>query len=113
MIRFFIVFILEFPIVSHAEEAVPNWLTKEKLVLIEKIGINPQSDVSVKGNYRYGYVAKKELTLNGYSCPVGTLVDVSRSIIHIRASKEKPCFDMSKKTFENLKLNPDSSVTPI
>lgn len=91
----------------------PSWITKEKLAVIEKIGIQPQRDLKTKGNYRYGYVAASELKLTGYSCPPFTLVEVSRNIILVRAKDSTPCHDESNRPFKTLKVGMDGSVTPL
>jgi hypothetical protein len=80
---------------------------------LRKIGIDPTGDLEVKENYNWRYRAKNNLDVDVYSCPIGSVVLVSRTIILIIAPKETPCNGSKGGNFGSLKLLPNGSAQPL
>ena len=99
---------------THADDPRPGWITDEQLAALRKIGNDPTGDIEVKGNYSWRYRAKKNLDIDVYSCPIGSVVLVSRTIILIIAPKETPCNGLKGGiNFSSLKLLPNGSAEPL
>ena len=97
---------------SRAEEPRPDWISDEKLALIERIGIDPAADLAVKGNYHWKWRAHRELAIAGYRCPSGSEVMVSRSIVLVHAF-DRPCTGPDREPVTDLKIYPDGTAEPI
>jgi len=96
-----------------AEDPRPVWITDEQLAALRKIGIDPTGDLEVKANYNWRYRANNNLDVDVYSCPIGSIVLVSRTIILIIAPKETPCNGSKGGNFGSLKLLPNGSAQPL
>ena len=65
---------------AYADDLIPSWVTKEKLAGLKTIGIDTESDLQAKGNYHWRFRARKASAINVYSCPIGSIVAISRTI---------------------------------
>jgi len=98
---------------AQAEDKRPDWITDEKLARLKDAGIEPATDVEAKGNYHWRYRARNKLVAGGYSCPIGSSVDISRNIVLILAPEGAPCTSVNKGAFDALKLLPNGSAEPL
>lgn len=101
-----------FPSSAWADVARPEWITGEMISVLRKIGIDPEHDVEIKGNYRWEYVAKQNMAIGNYICPAGTAVDISKNLMLAHAHEETPCVGKTGGTFGFLKLSADGSAEP-
>lgn len=100
-------------VMAFAQESNPIWITKEKTAMLKKIGIDPNADVKIKGNYRWEYKSQVKLIVGIYSCPAGTMVDISRSIFLVKAEPGKPCANSKGTNHLMLKVLPNGAVEPM
>jgi hypothetical protein len=98
---------------GFAQEAAAPWITEEKLAAVKAIGIDPAKDLEAKGNYHWRYRASRPLTVSGYSCPIGSMVGISRNIMLIMPPKDAPCRDAKGENVRALKLLSDGSAEAI
>ena len=91
----------------------PTWVTKSDLALLSKMGIDAAKDVEVKGNYRWRWRAKRELSISTYTCPVGSAVDVSGTTTLVIAPAGSFCRAGQGTHTNILKLLPDGSAKPL
>jgi hypothetical protein len=99
------------PVVYAAD--LPEWVSKERLAVVEKMGIDTKSDLQTKGNYHVGFEAKKEIHIGGYVCPAGSVVDVSRNIILVRPPDAKWCAGATGTRVQFLKVEKDGTAAPL
>jgi hypothetical protein len=95
---------------SFAQEAAAPWITDEKLAAIRAIGIDPVKDLEAKGNYHWRYRASRPLTVSGYSCPIGSMVGISRNIMLIMPPQNTACRDAKGGDVRALKLLPNGAA---
>jgi hypothetical protein len=103
------------PLLPHpaqADDQRPMWITDEKLAALLEIGIDPATDLEMKGYYHWRYRAKNKLSIDSYSCPIGSTVDISRNIVIIIPPKETPCVGLKGGDFGALKLLPSGLAEP-
>jgi hypothetical protein len=84
---------------GFAQEAAAPWMTEEKLAAVRAIGIDLQKDLEAKGNYHWRYKASRPLIVGGYSCPVGSMVAISRNIMLVLAPEHAACRDAKGEMF--------------
>lgn len=77
------------------------------------MGVDPAADVEVKGNYHWRWRARRVLSIGGYLCPIGSAVDISRSITLISPPVNGPCKGSKRKAATALKILPDGSAEPL
>ncbi len=97
----------------YADDQAPSWITKEKLAGLKTIGIDPANDIEAKGNYHWRYRAQKTVAVDVYSCPIGSTVDLSRTIDVIISPEGVPCSSAKGGNFRFLKLLPNGSAEPM
>jgi hypothetical protein len=95
---------------GYSQEAAAPLITEEKLAAVRAIGINPEKDIEAKGNYHWRYKASKPLTVGGYSCPPGSTVGVSRSIMLVLPPEGAACRSSKGEDVRALKLLPNGSA---
>jgi hypothetical protein len=96
---------------AHAQER-PAWITDQQIALLRQLGVDPIADVVTRGTYHWTWQVNRRLAVGAYHCPVGSNIDISRSIMVVRAPKDSPCGGSSG--FERvLKLSPDGSAEPL
>jgi hypothetical protein len=105
--------LLSLPQPIHAEDERPSWITDVELAKLKTIGIEPTTDLEVKGNYHWRYRSKNKLAVDVYSCPIGSTVDISRHITLIIAPAEAPCSGVKGDHFGALKLLTNGSAEPL
>jgi hypothetical protein len=98
---------------THADDLMPSWVTKEKLAGLKTIGIDPESDLQAKGNYHWRFRARKALTIGAYSCPIGSIVAISRTIDLVTPAEGSSCSSATGDGLRALKLLPDGSAEPM
>ena len=96
-----------------AEEPEPGWITAEKLAALKGIGIDPTNDLEAKGNYHWRYRARRPLAIDVYSCPIGSMVTLSRNIFLIVPPEKAACSNSKGGDVRALKLLPNGSAEPI
>jgi hypothetical protein len=80
---------------------------------LKTIGIDPEGDLQANGNYHWRFRAKKALAINVYSCPVGSIVAISRTIDLVIPPEDTSCSSAKGDSFRALKLLPDASAEPM
>jgi hypothetical protein len=105
--------LLLIPRPTYAEEQRPSWITDEHLELLKRLGIDSASDLETKGNYHWKWRSTQALSIDGYHCPSGSTVSVSRSIVLINSPNGTPCSDAKGHRTGFLKILPDGSAEPI
>jgi len=99
--------------VRSAPPERPLWLTDAALTQLRSIGIAPESDLAVRGNYHWRWVSRRILVVDHFHCPAGSSVDVSRSITVIGAPPGSVCRDARGPEAAFLKLHSDGSAEPL
>ncbi|MEH2623689.1 hypothetical protein V1292_001744 [Bradyrhizobium sp. AZCC 1719] len=95
---------------GFAQEVAVPWMTEEKLAAVRAIGIDPEKDIEAKGNYHWRYKAHRPLTVGGYSCPVGTMVGISRNIMLVLPPEHAACRDAKGGDVRALRLLPNGAA---
>jgi hypothetical protein len=98
---------------TYADDLTPSWVTNEKLEQLKTIGIDPESDLQVKGNYHWRFRTRKAVTIDAYSCPTGSIVAISRTIDLITPPEGSSCSGAKGDSFRALKLLPGGSAEPM
>jgi hypothetical protein len=91
----------------------PVWITDAALTQLRSIGIEPESDLTDRGNYHWRWVSRRTLVVDHYRCPPGSSVDVSRTITVVGAPAGAVCRDARGSEAESLKLYSDGSAEPL
>jgi hypothetical protein len=95
---------------GFAQESAAPWITDEKLATVSAIGIDPTKDLEAKGNYHWRYRASRPLAVSGYSCPIGSMVGISRNIILVLPPENAACRDAKGGDVRALRLLPNGSA---
>jgi len=96
-----------------AFEETPGFVSEGKLSALRRLGIDPDADIRMKGNYHWRWRAHKGFAVGVYSCPAESDVVFSRTIDLVMSPREVPCTAPQGGSFRALKLLPDGSVEPL
>lgn len=98
--------------VSH-DGGRPVWVDPGQVALLSKIGIDPVNDVEEKGNYHWSWRARAALSVSSYSCPAGSEVVISRTIMLVRAPQNAACQTARGARVAMLKFLPGGLAEPL
>jgi hypothetical protein len=85
----------------------------EKFGVLRQLGIDPNADLVEAANYHWSWTSRREVVAGGFRCPTGSSVDVSRSIVVMRAPSPQACRGPGGDAVPTLKILPDGSVEPL
>lgn len=96
-----------------AGEARPGYVSIDKLATLRRLGIDPDSDIEMRGNYHWRWRSPESFTIGAYSCPAGSVVAFSRTIDLILPLSKAPCIGQQGVRIKALRLLPDGSAVPL
>lgn len=96
---------------AKATDRFPDWIGPDKLKLLESLGIDPAADVAQHGNYYWRWRAAHELHIGGYTCPAGSVIEVSRTITLVLS--QSACQGPNGARANQLKVEEDGSAEPL
>jgi hypothetical protein len=96
-----------------SEDERPTWVTSDELALLTSMNIDVRQDLVTKGNYHWRWTAKRRLSVSAFSCPVGSTVDISRTINLVIAPQDLSCQGEQGMRARALKVLPNGSVEPL
>jgi hypothetical protein len=91
----------------------PPWIAADDLARLSKLGIDVANDVEEKGNYHWSWRARARFSVSGYSCPAGSEVVISRTIMLVNNAHTEGCRNASGPPVAILKLLPNGSAEPL
>ncbi len=94
------------------EDDRPAWISQEALSLLSGIGIDPTRDIEDEGNYHWSWRARGRLSVSTYTCPAGSKVAISRTLVLVTAPQDSPCEGLQGAHATMLKLLPHGSAEP-
>jgi len=95
-----------------ASPAPPAWVAK-KFDVLRRIGIDPSADLVEAANYHWSWKSRREVIAGNYHCPIGSSVDVSRSIVVVRTPSSQACRGSGGDAIQTLKILPDGAAEPL
>lgn len=97
---------------ADAWKPLPAWVA-DQFGLLRQLGIDPRADLVETVNYHWSWTSRREVVAGAFHCPSGSLVDVSRSIVVIRAPSSQPCRGRDSHAVDMLKVLSDGSAEPL
>jgi len=97
---------------TPAPPAPPVWVS-EKFDVLRRIGIDPSADLVEAANYHWSWKSRSEVLVGSYRCPIGSSVDVSRSIVVLRTPSSQACRGHGSEAVQTLKVLSDGSAEPL
>jgi hypothetical protein len=90
----------------------PAWVTDEQVAMLRQMGVNPEDDVVSKGYSRWIWQVNRRLAVGDYHCPVGSRIEISKTLMVVRAPDDSPCGAQAGFA-KVLKLSPGGGVEPL
>lgn len=91
----------------------PSWVSDEKLELLTFMGVDPNRDFETRGNYYWRWRLSRELRVDGWVCPPGGTVDITRSINVVLEYGEARCVDRNGRESITLKVHANGTAEPL
>jgi hypothetical protein len=91
----------------------PEWMSESAVKQLRALGVDPDRDLAVRGNYHWRWVSRRPLVVGRYRCPIGSFVDASRTITVVGAPESTACRDGRGAEASFLKLHDDGSAEPL
>lgn len=90
----------------------PDWVTADQMAFLRQAGVDPDADIRFRGPRHWTWYVKRRLSVGDYHCPVGSLIDISKTTMYVRAPEDSPCG--GKGGFERfLTIHPNGQVEPL
>lgn len=97
---------------AKPQPSSPTWVS-EKASLLKQLGIDPNRDLVEAANYHWTWTSRREVLAGSFRCPIGSSVDVSRSIVVVRPPSPQVCHGPGGEAVRMLKVLPDGSAEPL
>ena len=91
----------------------PDWITDASVKQLRSLGIDPDRDLSVRGNYHWQWISRGELAVGGFHCPAGSSIAVSRTISVISSPGPATCRGPAGTEANFLELHDDGTAEPL
>lgn len=98
---------------AAASTTKAKWPDPARIAQVEKLGIVPTRDKVTSAPSMVRYIARKELVIGTYRCPVKSRVEINKFMTYIIPPGLQDCKTKKNKNIQGVKLSPKGIASPL